>query len=143
MLKKRRRTEVLWRIDVTGFVSFMVVLICFMVMPPMHPHGVSIYLVSAPHSVSVPRANREDAMIVGIMRDGKVYFDTQLMYETDFAYRLKDRVGNGAEKKVYIKVDRHAHYRSVNYVLNQVRLAGIEKVAFLTELPYPDSRVSP
>lgn len=137
MIKKRRPSELLCRIDVTGFLSILIVLI-FLVMTPgffSHFHiGLAVNMVPVQHAVSLPEVEREDALIVSIRRDGRIYLDMQLMYEA-FAAHLQDRVRNGAEKKVYIKVDAHAHFHSVNYVLDQVRLAGIEKVAFLTQPP--------
>jgi biopolymer transport protein TolR len=135
MLKKRRPSEILCRMDVTGFLSIMVVLLYTMITVALYPaprHTVS--RVPADHSVQLPRADREDAIIVAVLRDGKIYLDRQLiMNGPELADQLRDRVRAGAEKKVYINVDARAHYRNVNQVLNQVRLAGIEKVAFLTE----------
>lgn len=135
MLKKRRPSEILCRIDVTGFLSIMVVLLYTMITVALYPtprHTVSRVL--ADRSVSLSQADREDAIIVAVLRDGKIYLDRQLiMNGPELVDQLRDRVRAGAEKKVYINVDRHAHYRNVNRVLDQVRLAGIEKVAFLTE----------
>ena len=135
MLKKRRPSEILCRMDVTGFVSIMVVLLYTVITVALYPTPrVTVSRVLADHSVSLSRANREDAIIVAVLRDGKIYLDRQLiMNGSELVDQLRDRVRAGGEKKVYINVDMRAQYRSVNYVLDQVRLAGIEKVAFLTE----------
>jgi len=46
--------------------------------------------------------------------------------------RIRDATLNGAEKKVYLAVDVRARYGDVEAVLAQIRLAGLQKVCFLT-----------
>lgn len=136
MIKKRRPSEILCRIDVTGFVAILIVLLVLMwttdtMWTDLH-HGVTVNLVHAPHSIAMPRADREDAVIVGVMRDGKVYLGTQqMMSGLELADHLRDRVHSSGEKTVYIKVDARARYRAVSEVVAALQTAGIEKVAFL------------
>jgi biopolymer transport protein ExbD len=87
----------------------LVVLLAFMTEPtPIH-HGVSADLPKVLHPVSMPGANREDAMKITILRDGKVYFgsdQTNLAdLPTKIQKRLKDRE---VERKVYVVADMRA-----------------------------------
>jgi len=47
--------------------------------------------------------------------------------------KITERLENGCERHVYIEADAHISYGTVKEVVDEVRLAGIEKVAFLTE----------
>ena len=127
------------RIDVTGFLSIQVaLLVMFMVLyGPSDGHSrLTVEMPKAHHSVSMLRAEYEDALIVTVMRDGKIYIDSlQVRSPNELKDRLQDGVRQGSEKRVYINADERVHYRAVAQVLDQVRLAGIEKVSFLTSTP--------
>jgi biopolymer transport protein TolR len=85
------------------------------------------------HPVSMPSANREDAMIVNVTRDGKIYFDTKQVRPADLAQKIADRLKDrSVERKVYIKADMRARWSSVKPVIDGVRAAGILRVALLT-----------
>src|SRR5215471_13710349 len=63
------------RIDVTGFLSIQVALLAVFMAPVMivsdGPRIVT-ELPKAHHAISMPRADREDALIVAVIRDGKI-----------------------------------------------------------------------
>jgi len=48
---------------------------------------------------------------------------------------IRQGVRNGAEKRTYLNADARAKYGDTIAVLDQIRLAGIEKVSLLTEQP--------
>lgn len=126
------------RIDVTGFLSIQVVLlVLFMAYYGTYddlPTHVTVDLFKAHHSINMPAADHEDALIVYVMRDGKAYFGSERLRSADrFRQKLQDRIRTSSEKRVYIKADAHVKYSAVNEVLHQIHLAGIEKVSFLTE----------
>ena len=126
------------RIDVTGVLSIQVVLLALYFWPYMYyvDFSIAAQLPKAHHSVNMGRADREDALIVSVLRDGKIYLDSGLLRSADrLRTELRDRVRSGSEKRVYIKADARAKYSAVNWVLDQVQRAGIEKVSFLTETP--------
>ena len=62
-------------INVTPMVDVMLVLlIIFMVITPMLQHGVSVDMAKVNNPESMPDADKEDALLVAVMRDGTVYF---------------------------------------------------------------------
>lgn len=66
------------KIDVTAFASVMVYLVVLMMfvlmfMPGRPPHGVSVDLPKVWHPVEMPHANRDDALMIAIFRDGKFF----------------------------------------------------------------------
>ena len=74
---KRRIAGVNSDINVTPMVDVMLVLlIIFMVITPMLQKGVSVNLAKTDNPIKMPEADKEDSLIVAIMRDGKIYFNS-------------------------------------------------------------------
>ena len=132
---KSHGNKLICRIDVTGFGSVMVALVGLFFLQvsaiPDMPRNVA-ELPKAVHSVLLPRARWEDALTITIKSDGQIWFRESRVSISDLPKRLRDGVHNGAERRVYIKGDAGAKYRTVKEVLEQIRLAGIENVSFLT-----------
>ena len=73
--KRNEGAKVNSDINVTPMVDVMLVLlIIFMVITPMLQHGVSVDLAKVNNPEQMPDADKEDALLVAVMRDGKVYF---------------------------------------------------------------------
>ena len=65
-------------INVTPMVDVMlVVLIIFMVITPMLQKGVTVDLAQTLNPKNMEDAEKEDALIVAVMKDGSIFFDTQ------------------------------------------------------------------
>lgn len=117
---------------VMSLVVFIVLLVCLTWPTPYH-HG-SVDLARVGHPVSMPGAEREDAMIVHVTRDGKVYFGSEQVSATSLPQKIAARLKEpGVERKVYIKADMRARWRDVKPVLDGVRAAGLMRVAFLVD----------
>jgi biopolymer transport protein TolR len=76
-------------------------------------------------------ADREDALVVAITRDGQLWLATDQITPENLTAAIRERVGQGAERKVYIRTDTRARYGLVVRVLSNVRAAGIDQVAFI------------
>jgi biopolymer transport protein ExbD len=76
-------------------------------------------------------ADREDAMLIAIQRDDRVFFRTDPVRLSDLPGRIRESVSHGAERRVYIRADARAKYAWVAEVLDSVHTGGIEKVGFL------------
>ncbi len=134
MLTKRRPNQLISTINVAGFAGVMIVLLYLFM--PVEYHGQRGAYVDYPkvgHPVSMPHANREDALVITVSRDDKVFFRNDPVRLDDLPARILEGVKQGAEKKVYIKADARAKYGWVAEVLDNVRSAGIEKIAFLVD----------
>jgi biopolymer transport protein ExbD len=123
-----------------GFVSVMLAILVWTRIGLPHPpyaYRSNVDRAMAVHSSPQPGALKEDAMLISIMRDGGVFFrDHRVVVIADLADEISERVRNGAEKRVYLVVDARAKYFDAKAILDQIQLAGIEKVSFLTEKPY-------
>ena len=121
-------------INVTPMVDVMLVLlIIFMVITPMLQKGQSVELVRANNPIQMPDADKEDALLVTVMRDGKIFFDTQQVVPEELTQKVKDRVATRADKRVYVKADARAKYKSVVDVVDNIRSAGVDQLGLLTE----------
>jgi biopolymer transport protein TolR len=121
-------------INVTPMVDVMLVLlIIFMVITPMLQHGVSVDMAQVNNPEQMPDADKEDALLVAVMRDGKVYFGNDKIEPDQLTAKIKDRLTNKIDKRVYVKADARARYKSVVDVVDNVRSAGVDQLGLLTE----------
>jgi len=79
-------------------------LICMVQTTPTH--GLNADLPRVSHPTTMPNANREDALKVVIMRDGKVYFGSDQVSVDSLRDKIGDRLeDHSVERKVYITAD--------------------------------------
>jgi biopolymer transport protein ExbD len=121
-------------INVTPMVDVMLVLlIIFMVITPMLQKGVSVELAKTNNPTQMPDADKEDALIVAIMRDGKVFFGSDQISPDQLSNKVKDRLVNRVDKRVFVRADARTKYGNVVEVVDNVRSAGVDQLGLLTE----------
>jgi len=121
-------------INVTPMVDVMLVmLIIFMVITPMLSKGVSVDLVKTKNPIAMANADKEDAVLVAVTRDGRVYMNTTQMTTDAIAAKVKDMLTNRLDKTVYIKSDSRARFERVVEVVDNIRTAGVDNIGLLTE----------
>jgi biopolymer transport protein ExbD/biopolymer transport protein TolR len=81
----------------------------------------------------MPEADKEDALIVAVMRDGKVYFNSDQVSQDELTDKVKDRLANKTDKRIFVKADAGAKYGTVVSVVDDVRSAGVDQLGLLTE----------
>jgi biopolymer transport protein TolR len=136
--RKNRGARSRTSIDLTPFLSIMVVLL-FIVMfgnlYPIHRPQAPADIPMTAHSTLQPAALREDALEVAITRDGTVYFRNHHILPADLPDTLREAARNGAEKTVYVKADARAKYGDVKAALDLIRQSGLQNITFLTNHP--------
>jgi biopolymer transport protein ExbD len=121
-------------INVTPMVDVMLVLlIIFMVITPMLSKGVSVDLVNTQNPISMQAADKSDAIIVAVTRDGKTYLGTTQMPADQLSGKVKDLLTNRLDKMCYVKADARARYEKVVEVVNNLRAAGVDQLGLLTQ----------
>jgi biopolymer transport protein ExbD/biopolymer transport protein TolR len=121
-------------INVTPMVDVMLVmLIIFMVITPMLSKGVSVDLVRTANPINMANAEKEDAIVVAITRDGKTYLGTTQIKAEDLAPKVKDMLTNRLDKTTYLKSDQRARYAKVVEVVDNLRAAGVDQLGLMTE----------
>jgi biopolymer transport protein ExbD len=132
--KKRSVGSVNSDINVTPMVDVMLVLlIIFMVITPMLQKGVSVTMAKTDNPIKMPEADKEDSLIVAVMRDGKIYFNSDAVSAETLTDKVKDKLANKADKRIFVKADAGAKYGAVVAVVDDVRSAGVDQLGLLTE----------
>jgi biopolymer transport protein TolR len=121
-------------INVTPMVDVMLVLlVIFMVITPMLQHGVNVNMAKVNNPLAMPDADKEDALLVVVMQDGKIYFGTDQVNLDGLTEKVKDRLANRVDKRVYLRADARARFKYVVDVVDNVRAAGVDQLGLLTE----------
>src|SRR2546427_10843068 len=96
------RGEVTSEINVTPMADVMLVLlIIFMVITPMLQKGVSVELAKTKNPIDMKEADRDDAVLVAVTRDGKCYLGQNRVSIDDLASKVNDLLATRLEKKVF------------------------------------------
>ena len=130
----RRGLDVTSDINVTPMVDVMLVLlIIFMVVTPMLQKGVSVDLTKVDNPRDMQDADKDDAIIVAVTRDDKIYLGNTLLAKEDITGQIKDKISTRLDKTVYVKSDARAKYGVVVAVVDEIRSAGVDQLGLLTE----------
>ena len=145
-MKKPKAPEVTSDINVTPMVDVMLVLlIIFIVITPMLTKGAAVELVKTSHPIAMKDADKEDAILLAVTRDGKIYLSpgNKQITMDEVPGRIRDLLTNRLDKTVYIKADMRAKYERVTDVVDNLRAAGVDQLGLLTEQVGGDRKVAP
>jgi biopolymer transport protein ExbD/biopolymer transport protein TolR len=134
LAKRDEGSKVNSDINVTPMVDVMLVLlIIFMVVTPMLQKGVSVDMAKVNNPEQMPDADKEDALLVAVQRDGKLFFGQDPIKLEDLTQKIRDRLANRVDKRVFIKADARAKYGAVVEAVDNIRSAGVDQLGLLTE----------
>jgi biopolymer transport protein ExbD len=126
--KKRARIEIIPLIDIMFFLlaSFMMVSLS-----QVHMKGIRVNLPAmiAP-TQPLPTPDPKDRVSLFVDPDGIVHFDKEVVTDGDVMPRLLAIYKGNPNIKLFISADREALHGDVMKLLDRVRSAGIEKVAY-------------
>jgi biopolymer transport protein TolR len=121
-------------INVTPMVDVMLVLlIIFMVITPMLQNKVAIDMAQVDNAVAMPDADKEDAIVVAITRDGGVFLGQDKVATSELGRMVTEKLSDKPGKTIFIRADARAQYRAVEDAIDAVRTAGVEDVGLLTQ----------
>jgi len=135
-MKLPKAPPVVSDINVTPMVDVMLVLlIIFMVITPMLSKGVNVNLVKTKNPIKMVEADKEDAILVAITRDGKIFLSpgNTMMQPDQLPSKVKDLQQSRSDKTVYIKADARARFAGVTEVIDNLRTAQVDQLGLLTE----------
>ncbi len=122
------------QINVTPMVDVMLVLlIIFMVITPMLHQGVPVDLARTYNPMAMSDASRPDALIVSVMRDGRMFLGNESVTSEALTHKVQDTMANRANKTVYIRADARARYGALVNAVDDLRSAGVDQLGLLTE----------
>jgi biopolymer transport protein ExbD/biopolymer transport protein TolR len=121
-----------------------VLLIIFMVITPMLQHGAPVDMAKAENADKMPNADRDDAIIVAVTRDGRLFLSpgNKEISLNEITGDVKDLLTGRLDKTVYVRSDARAKYGDVVKAVDEVRAAGVENLGLLTE-KVPANKAAP
>jgi biopolymer transport protein TolR len=121
-------------INVTPMVDVMLVLlIIFMVITPMLQNKVSVDMAKVDNPTAMPDADKEDAIVVAVTRDGQLYLGQNKVAISELGAQVREKLADKPGKTIYFRADARAQYKAVEDAIDQVRTAGVEDVGLLTQ----------
>ncbi|MGD0580133.1 MAG: biopolymer transporter ExbD [Bryobacteraceae bacterium] len=135
MAKKLMSGGAISDINVTPMVDVMLVLlIIFMVITPMLSKGVSVDKVKTMNAIAMQAAEKEDAVLVAVTRNGEVFLGSAKIPAAELPGKVKDLLTGRLDKTVFVSCDSRARYEKVVDVVDNLRAAGVDNIGLLTEL---------
>ena len=121
-------------INVTPMVDVMLVLlIIFMVITPMLQNKVQIDMAQVDNAVAMPDADKEDAIVVAVTRDGGLFLGQDKVAPDQLGRMVADKLADKPGKTIYVRADARAQFRAVEDAIDAVRSAGVDDVGLLTQ----------
>jgi biopolymer transport protein ExbD len=143
-MDKKKAPPVVADINVTPMVDVMLVLlIIFMVITPMLTKGAQVDKVKAINAIAMQAADKEDAIMVAITRNGQVFLSpgNKQLEPAELPDKVRDLLTNRLDKTVFIKADKRAKYEVVEDAVDNLRAAGVSDLGLLTEeIPRGEAR---
>jgi biopolymer transport protein ExbD/biopolymer transport protein TolR len=121
-------------INVTPMVDVMLVLlIIFMVITPMLQNKVAINMAQVDNAVAMPDADKEDAIVVAITRDGGVFLGQDKVAPDQLGQLVAQKLADKPGKTIFVRADVRSQYRAVEDAIDAVRTAGVDEVGLLVQ----------
>jgi biopolymer transport protein ExbD/biopolymer transport protein TolR len=127
-------TKVNSNINVTPMVDVMLVLlIIFMVITPMLQNKVAVDMAKVDNPTPMPDADKEDAIVVAITRDGGLYLGQNKVALSELGNNVREKLADTPGKQIFIRADARAQFLAVEDAIDAVRTTGVDEVGLLTQ----------
>jgi|SRR5947209_18269984 len=121
-------------INVTPLIDvLLVLLIVFMVITPLTPHGLNTLVPQPPPpNQPPPPPNQDPTVVVEVAKNHDLDINGQPVKLSDLSGKLEDIFKTRATKVVFVKGDPDVDYRYVAEAIDAARGAGLDKVGLMT-----------
>jgi biopolymer transport protein TolR len=134
MALKGKSPQEVSAINVTPMCDVMLVLlIIFMVITPLLQNNVSVAKYQSQYATVMNDANKTNAAVLTVTRDGKIYLNKDLISMNDVATKVVARLSHNLDKTVFLKSDVRAKYGVLLQIYQSLRAANVQDLALLTE----------
>jgi len=99
--------------------------------------------VRTKNPIAMQGADRDDAVLIAVTREGRVYLGTTQTPADQLPQKVKDLLTNRLDKMVYLRADSRARYETVVDVVDNLRAAGVDQLGLLTEQVQEKERPRP
>jgi biopolymer transport protein TolR len=120
-------------INMTPMIDVLLVLIIiFMVITPLTPHGLEALVPQPPPPNSKPNQADLRTVVIVIEKDGSIKINQDPVQESDLQQRLVDIFKTRAERVVFVKGDPDLEFAAVARAIDIAHGAEIDKVGLMT-----------
>ncbi len=121
-------------INVTPLIDvLLVLLIIFMVITPLTPHGLETLVPQPPPpNQPPPPPNQDPTVVIEVKKDGSIEINNNPVAEKDLTSQLEDIFKTRATKVVFVKGDPDIEYQYVAHAIDDAKGAGLDKVGIMT-----------
>ena len=121
------------QINVTPMIDVLLVLIIiFMVITPLTPHGLEALVPQPPPPNAKPNLSDQRTVVIVIEKDGSIKINQDPVQESNLQQRLEDIFKTRAERVVFVKGDPDLEFAPVARAIDIAHGAGIDKVGLMT-----------
>ena len=111
----------------------LVLLIIFMVITPLTPHGLEALVPQPPPpNQPPPNPNQDRTVVIVINKDHSLMLNQEPTDENRLGPRLEEVFKTRAERVVFVKADPDLEFQAVAKAIDMAKGAGIDKVGLMT-----------
>ncbi|MBV8732097.1 MAG: biopolymer transporter ExbD [Acidobacteriia bacterium] len=120
-------------INVTPMIDVLLVLIIiFMVITPLTPHGLEALVPQPPPPNKQPNQSDLRTVVIVLEKDGSIKINQDPVTEDNLQQRLVEIFKTRAERVVFVKGDPDLEFAPVARAIDIAHGAGIDKVGLMT-----------
>ena len=112
----------------------LVLLIIFMITTPLLQEGITVNLPNAKNPLEDKDVTSNDAIVIALNRDGRLFLKKQMITEADLYEYLTQRYSSGEiNRTVYLRADETLDYGRVVQIVDGCRQAGVDRIGLMAE----------
>jgi len=97
----------------------------------MLQNKVQITMAQVENAVAMPDADKDDAIVVAVTRDGGVFLGQDKVDPAQLGSKVADKLSEKTDKTIYVRADSRAQFKAVEDAIDDVRTAGVDTVGLL------------